>query len=324
MEITVLMSVYNSDQYLAKSINSVLAQTYKEFEFIIIDDGSTDQSIEICKGFAEGDSRILFIENGKNLGLPKSLNKGIKLAKGNYIARQDADDYSAPNRLELQLKYAKENPKADLIGSDCYVVDLNDDVVYQDISFSACTNHRDSLLKHRAIFPHGSAFIKKEKLLQVGLYDTRFYYVQDGELWLRMISENAVIHVIEALLYYYRVGPNGSIKRNTAKRMFNNVLRMKYAENNKTDVVDRELESINAYLTNCKAAMKPYFMADYWRSLGNASYLLNSDKRLPYTYINKAISETNSPMSYPKYLLLKTVYLLPSSLVKKCLKFKGA
>jgi len=324
MEVTVLMSVYNSDQYLDQAINSILAQTYKDFEFIIIDDGSTDQSIEICKRFAKTDSRIRFIEYGKNLGLPKSLNKGILLAKGKYIARQDADDYSAPNRLELQLNFAKENDWVDVIGSDCYVIDLLGNVVYQDVSFSACRDHKESLLKHRALFPHGSAFVKKEKLLEVGLYDIRFYYVQDGELWLRMISKNAKIHVVKELLYYYRVGPNGSIKRNNAKLMFNKILRMNYAENMSIELVDKELEHVKAYLTNSKTTTKPHFMADYWRSLGNASYLLSSDKKLPYAYINKAIRETNSLASYPKYMLLKAIYMLPSSLVKMCLKIKEA
>ncbi|MDQ0966187.1 glycosyltransferase involved in cell wall biosynthesis [Flavobacterium sp. W4I14] len=324
MEVTVLMSVYNSDQYLDKAINSILTQTYKDFEFIIIDDGSTDQSIEICKRFAQADSRIVFIENGKNLGLPKSLNNGILLAKGKYIARQDADDYSAPNRLEIQLKFAKENSWADVIGSDCYVIDLADNVVYQDTSFSACSDHKDSLLKHHAIFPHGSAFVKKEKLLEVGLYDVRFYYVQDGELWLRMISKNAKVHVINELLYYYRVGPNGSVKRNNAKLMFNKILRMNYAENKSVELIDKELAHVKAYLTHSKLVIKPHFMADYWRSLGNASYLRNSDKKLPHAYINKAISETNSFTNYPKYMLLKIVYMLPSNFVKMFLKFKGA
>ena len=324
MEVTVLMSVYNSDQYLDKAINSILTQTYKDFEFIIIDDGSTDQSIEICKRFAQVDSRIVLIENGKNLGLPKSLNNGILLAKGKYIARQDADDYSDPKRLEIQLKFAKENSWADVIGSDCYVIDLADNVVYQDTSFSACGDHKDSLLKHHAIFPHGSAFIKREKLLEVGLYDVRFYYVQDGELWLRMISKNAKMHVINELLYYYRVGPNGSVKRNNAKLMFNKILRMNYAENKSVEIIDKELANVKAYLTHSQPETRPHFMADYWRSLGNASYLRNSDKKLPYAYINKAINETNSVASYPKYMLLKVVYMLPANFVKMCLKLTQA
>ena len=102
------MSVYNGEPYLKQSIESILCQTFEDFEFIIINDGSTDNSWEIIKVYAERDSRIVPVTQ-KNIGLTKSLNKGLHRANGEYIARQDADDISFKDRLEKQIKYFKIN-----------------------------------------------------------------------------------------------------------------------------------------------------------------------------------------------------------------------
>ena len=113
MLITVLMSVYNGEKYLRKSIHSVLNQSYKDFEFIIVDDCSTDKTIEIIKSF--NDSRIRLLKNDSNLGLSKSLNKGIKHSLGKYIARHDDDDISQSNRLQNQLNLFKATNNIDAI-----------------------------------------------------------------------------------------------------------------------------------------------------------------------------------------------------------------
>jgi glycosyltransferase involved in cell wall biosynthesis len=131
MLITVLMPVYNGEDYLRDSIESILSQTYLNFEFIIIDDGSTDSSLEIINSYAKQDKRIIVRKNEHNIGLAKSLNAGIKLAKGRYIARQDADDLSSADRLDIQLSYALSHPQVDLIGSNSYVIDLDGGIVWK-------------------------------------------------------------------------------------------------------------------------------------------------------------------------------------------------
>ena len=109
------MSVYNGEKYLAEAIKSILNQTYKNFEFIIVNDGSKDNSVEIIKNYMKKDNRIVLIDR-ENKGLPYSLNEGISIAKGQYIARMDADDISLSNRFEKQIKYMEEN-KIDVCGS---------------------------------------------------------------------------------------------------------------------------------------------------------------------------------------------------------------
>lgn len=109
--VSVVMSVYNGEQFLSEAIDSILAQSYRDFEFLIIDDGSTDETLEILTRYAALDSRIQIIRNSQNLMLVRSLNRGLALAKGKYIARQDADDISLPRRLERQVNYLEENPR---------------------------------------------------------------------------------------------------------------------------------------------------------------------------------------------------------------------
>ena len=122
--ITVLMSIYNGERFIRESISSVLNQTFKEFEFIIINDGSTDSSEHIIREFCVLDKRINLF-NKQNSGLTKSLNLGLKMAKGEWIARIDYDDICEPERLEIQYCYAKANKSLVLIGSDFSIIDFN-------------------------------------------------------------------------------------------------------------------------------------------------------------------------------------------------------
>jgi glycosyltransferase involved in cell wall biosynthesis len=107
-QISVIMAVYNGEKYLAEAIESILNQTFKEFEFIIIDDGSKDNSLNIIKRYAKKDSRIIIIKNEKNMKLAWSLNKGLKIARGKYIARMDSDDISLTDRLEKQYYFLEK------------------------------------------------------------------------------------------------------------------------------------------------------------------------------------------------------------------------
>jgi glycosyltransferase involved in cell wall biosynthesis len=119
--ISVVMSVYNGEKYLRQAIESILQQTYTDFEFIIIDDGSTDSSREIIQSY--DDKRIRLVINEQNIGLTKSLNKGIRLAKGEFIARMDADDISLPQRFEKQVAYLDSHPEVGVLGTYANIID---------------------------------------------------------------------------------------------------------------------------------------------------------------------------------------------------------
>src|SRR4051812_26679567 len=120
--VSVLMAVYNGEQYLREAVNSILSQTFKDFEFIIIDDGSTDRSPELLASYARADSRVKLISR-PNKGLTKSLNEGLHAARGEFVARMDGDDISLPERFERQVSYLREHPEVVLVGSRVEFID---------------------------------------------------------------------------------------------------------------------------------------------------------------------------------------------------------
>ena len=191
------MAVYNGKKHLREAIESILNQTFTNFEFIIVNDCSTDSSLEIIQSYE--DERIKVINNERNIGLTKSLNKGIKQARGEYIARQDADDISLPNRFEKQLKYFEEHPKTALLGTSIYVIDENGNILEKRI---ASPSPNKTLLKGNR-FTHGSLMFKRSVINELGQYNELFKYSQDYELCLR-ISKYYEVKNLEAPLYKLR------------------------------------------------------------------------------------------------------------------------
>ena len=120
--ISVIMPAYNAEKYIGEAIESILNQTLKDFELIIVNDASTDSTGNIIKSYAEKDSRIVVLVNENNLNIAGSLNRGISVAKGTFIARMDADDIALPERLEMQAKVMSENPQVAVVGNDIQLI----------------------------------------------------------------------------------------------------------------------------------------------------------------------------------------------------------
>lgn len=192
------MSVYNCEKYLGKSIESILKQTFIDFEFIIIDDCSTDDSYKIIKSY--NDERIKVIRNKSRRGLTKNLNTAIAIAKGKYIARQDSDDLSLPQRFETQIKFLEENPEVALVGSSVFLIDHEDRV----IGVRKAPQKPRQVLKQFNAFNHGSVIMRKEAVDRLGGYNELFKYSQDYELWLRF-SKFYDMANIQTPLYALRV-----------------------------------------------------------------------------------------------------------------------
>lgn len=198
-EITVLLSCYNGERWLAEAVDSVLNQTFQDFEFIIVDDGSTDNSRKIITSYAVQDPRIIVIVKG-NTGLADSLNVGIKKARGKWIARLDADDICLPMRLELQLAMAKAKPGAVFIGAGLFLID---EVGNASKSFSYPRKHETLLksLTNMGSFPaHSSAFYRADIVLEIGGYRPRIRRSQDWDLWLRLSEKGALTSIAEPLI----------------------------------------------------------------------------------------------------------------------------
>jgi glycosyltransferase involved in cell wall biosynthesis len=200
--VTVLMAVYNGAEYLRTSIQSIVNQKFKDFEFLIVNDCSTDDSVKVIESF--NDKRIVIYNNEENLGQTESLNKGLKLAKGKYVARMDADDMACPIWLEKLVNYIKEHTEYAAVGSTAIVMDS--------------TGKRKKLRRvpvnfHEIIFRiffdspmnHVSVLLNKDLILENGGYDEEFKITQDYELWSSLIRNNYSIINIPDILVSYRV-----------------------------------------------------------------------------------------------------------------------
>lgn len=193
------MSVYNGERWLRESINSILEQTFTDFEFIIVNDGSLDSSVDIIKQFSVKDSRIRFIDK-PNTGLADSLNVGINNANGKWIARIDADDICEPQRLQLQYSFAESNNEIVLLGSGHFSIDEFGSKTNRYVYPITHNNLVKKLISFRGFFPHSSAFIRRDVLLEIGCYRVRIYRSQDYDLWLRLSEIGKIACLSEPLV----------------------------------------------------------------------------------------------------------------------------
>lgn len=199
--ISVLMPVYNGEKYLPEAIDSILGQTFPDFEFIIVNDGSTDSSRDIILSY--NDLRIKYVENKDNLGLSRSLNRGLAEVKGEFIARMDQDDISLPDRFAIQINIM-QTYKVDICSTAVQVIDGNGSI----IGAICPQNIEDSDLAAGFLsclypFLHPTVMIKRSALEEVGGYNPD-RYIQDFDLWVRLLLAGKKAVVIPQKLLKYR------------------------------------------------------------------------------------------------------------------------
>lgn len=204
--VSVIMSVYNDVKNIEQSIQSILNQTYSNFEFLILDDGSNDGTWEVLKIFQDKSKNIKLLKNKKNIGLTKSLNKLLAESNGEYIARQDSDDYSLRRRIESQVNYIK---KFELQG--CSTRSINKD----SYKYVPRISHKINPLivsKFQNPFVHGSLLIEKRCIEIIGGYNEYFYYAQDYKLTSDLLRLGYKIKVINEIFYVSNFKDNISSK----------------------------------------------------------------------------------------------------------------
>ncbi|MBE0410252.1 MAG: glycosyltransferase [Anaerolineales bacterium] len=207
--VSVVMCVYNEEHYIRDAIDSILSQTYDDFELIVVDDASTDGTPEILRSFV--DERIIIFRNEKNSGPYRSANKGISLAQGEFIARHDADDISHPKRFEKQVNHLIKNNSIGMVSSDFQYIDKSGHII-DSVSLPASNHTLQERLTRGNIFAQGSVIFRRSVFDQVGGYRDYFPVSQDYDLWLRM-SEVSELANIDAPLYQMRFHSK-SISRN--------------------------------------------------------------------------------------------------------------
>jgi glycosyltransferase involved in cell wall biosynthesis len=217
--ISVVMPAFNAGELLQPAMESILRQSLADFEFIVIDDGSTDETAGRLAAWAAQDRRIRVLTNDRNLGLSRSLNRGLAEARAPWIARMDADDISKPERLARQLAVAERNPAAGLITCVVETIDSEDRVVGRPRR-GICTQ-RDLLpwfmLFYNRIGGHGQVMYRRETVLKVGGYREDVGAGQDRELWLRLLKAGPCV-VLNEPLYQWRGDNPGSVTRRRVTR----------------------------------------------------------------------------------------------------------
>ena len=181
--VTVLMPVYNGERFLRAALESVLGQTYRDLELLVVDDASTDQTRAIVDSF--DDARLRVLANPRNLGLPRSLNRGLACARGTYVARHDADDLSHPERLAHQVVYLDGHPQTALVGSAYVEIDEHGRHMRTRTPPCHSLELRWMLLFQNA-FMHGSVLLRRSALVVAGVFDPTLAYAQDYDLWSRL------------------------------------------------------------------------------------------------------------------------------------------
>ena len=206
--ISILLPIYNAEKYIKKALNSIQNQTYKNIEIICIDDGSIDNSLNILKELALKDSRVKVYVNKNNLGLIKTLNKAIDLAKGEYFARMDADDISLPNRLEKQFNFLKEND-LDLVDCQISFVNENEDNLYRTMFIPKTTKGLKFFSFFKTPLLHPTILCKSSVLKENKyFFDKTTIHCEDYELWTRLLQKKIKLKKYSKKLYIQTINPN--------------------------------------------------------------------------------------------------------------------
>src|SRR2546423_1122596 len=199
--VSIIMAVFNAEAFLDVAMQSVLKQSFSDFEFIIIDDGSTDRSNAMLQDYVRKDNRVRLIGRA-NKGLTASLNEGLKLARGEFIARMDADDVAAPDRLQIQVEYLRAHPDVSLLGGAYELIDDAGRILTTIVPPSDDATLQEHALSGRTPICHPLAMMRRDAVEKVGGYDEEFSVAQDLDLWLKLGEIGKLACVPEVLLYY--------------------------------------------------------------------------------------------------------------------------
>lgn len=195
--VSIIMAFHNAQAYIYHSVKSIVEQRFADFEFIIINDNSTDSSVDIVTSF--NDSRIMVYNNKEKLGLTRSLNIALSKCNGSFIARMDADDIAMPERLEKQLQFMVKCEDIGILGTSFYEIDENGAILGEVYMPNSDYEIRKKIYAFNP-FLHSSVMIRREVLEEVGPYNENFYYAQDYELWFRILKKSKGANLVDLLM----------------------------------------------------------------------------------------------------------------------------
>ena len=278
-KLSVLMPAFNSEKYISEAIESILNQTFTDYEFIIINDGSTDNTAKIIQKYAKQDKRIKFVDNKKNQGFIASLNQGLDLARGEYIAKMDSDDISLPERFEKQVEYLDKNPNCGLVGCGYKAFDKADFEIIHPAKVGIF-----DLIRTCAT----TIFVLRRKIINDFhlRFNPDFYCAEDYDFYSRFVRY-ADIHNLQEVLYLYRWhGENTSIKKQeiqsaNSNRVVQNLLKILSDD----EKIQHEILNL---ATNGTA--KTGFLLPKWFGRFCCLFIINHEKR--HRFRGKYVKDT--------------------------------
>lgn len=215
--ITVIMSVRNGEKYVEAAIDSILEQSYTDFEFFIMDDGSCDNTLSIITSYAKCSSQIRVFHNKTSQGLPTCLNSMAGHARGKYLARMDADDIAHENRFERQVEFMNLKPDVDVCFANVNLMDDEGQIVCAR-KVPSSSKSILKLLPYINYFAHPTALLRTSSFREIGGYDDLFFHGQDWELWQRMVSNGMRLEMINEILLDYRLNMQGNSMKLSGSR----------------------------------------------------------------------------------------------------------
>lgn len=299
--VSVIMPVYNAEKYVALAVDSILNQTFQDFEFLIFNDGSSDASRQILESFK--DPRIKLFNYPTNRGYVAHLNNGIEMATGKYIARMDADDIALPERFQLQVNVLENNPEIGLCGAWISQFE-GDDLSNKRVLYKYASDHDEicvKLLRHNS-FAHPVVMIRRSVLIEHGLrYDPAFMPSEDARLW-SILRKYTRLYNIEKVLLHYRKHSN---QISTEKK--------ELRHRNTTRIKIEMIEEITGKLSEKERQIYSDIILQTYSN--STEYLSGA-----YTLVNKIISANNLSMIYPPKLLNRQLQNILKSISKKSIR----
>lgn len=277
--ISVVIAAYNTGQYIGRTLKSLAQQTFTDFEIIVVNDCSTDNTVAVVKKYQMRDPRIILIDNGQNSGQCISRNRGMSIARGEYIAILDSDDLAMPDRLAVQFEYLETHPEVTLVGSQGARIDENDRII-GDINVPT----DPSVIKYRLItenvFIQSGIFFRKKEILSIGGYDEKFQHVEDFDLYSRLLKKSFIILNLPHRLVSYRQR-DGSVLSSPASHQvaLKNVYSLIYS-NIRPYVPMNEKQFARYYHAYLLKEFKTIPLADLWLSL-------RVNRRILCVFLNK-------------------------------------
>ena len=279
--ISVIMPVYNAEKYLIYSIESILNQSFGDFEFLIFDDGSNDKSKEIIAKYSNQDKRIKFYNNNINMGYSHIINKTLLHVKHNFIARMDADDISEIDRLEKQYNFLKANNQYSVVGSYIKIIDKDNKLIRKS-SYPIENKDIKNKLHKFSTFAHPSTMINFYYLKKVGFYRPMFEPAEDYDLWTRLSVISKLKNLPEYLLKYRQHTSSVSMKRSDEQQIKTFFIQknFSYLENGMDLIYEKNIQNID--LKTCKKLFGDFTKIDLGIKFGKLQYYLSNRNYLRF------------------------------------------